>query len=413
MLEQYFSLPAVLKGHREGPLGPYLDSFVAKLAALGYPRQTIRLQCCGIRDLGLWLDGNGLAVTDLSAEVLGEYLDDRRARGRFIGGGGTIIGSFVDHLRDRGVVRAADHVSVDSPIEHLISRYTAHLEIERGLVRGTIETYIPFVRRFLTERFGERHLSLRELIASDVSGFVLRWAHSHSPGRAKLMVTALRSFLRFLFTRGEIETDLADCVPSVADWRLSTVPKHLSKEQVECVIATCDRKTSTGRRNYALLLLLARLGLRAGEVVALELGDIDWRAGEVWIRGKGSYHDRMPLPVDVGKALAVYLRRDRPTCSTRRVFVRVRAPHRGFRGSSAVDCIVSTALRKAGLNPPARGAHLLRHSLATEMLRSGASMTEIGQVLRHRNPNTTEIYAKVDMRRLRRLAQQWPVEDGR
>jgi site-specific recombinase XerD len=190
------------------------------------------------------------------------------------------------------------------------------------------------------------------------------------------------------------------------------VPKYLVPEEVERVIGGCDRKTSTGRRNYAILLLLARLGLRAGEVVALKLDDLDWRAGEINIRGKGLFHDRMPLPPDVGAAIASYLSKDRPPCQTRRVFICMKAPHRGFAGPSTLTTIVRRALGQADLHPAFKGAHLLRHSLATSMLRSGATMSEIGEVLRHREPNTTEIYAKVDFDGLRSLAQPWPIGGG-
>jgi integrase len=233
-----------------------------------------------------------------------------------------------------------------------------------------------------------------------------------SPGRAKLMVTAIRSFLRFLFQRGQIEIDLAEAVPTVADWRLSTIPKYLSVEEIEGLLDACDQSTNIGRRNYAILVLLARLGLRAGEVVGLELDDIDWRTGEIVVRGKGLLHDRLPLLPEVGEAFAAYLRWDRPLVSTRRVFLRTQAPLRGFAGPSTVSTIVRRALERAGLNPPLKGAHLLRHSLATEMLRSGASMAEIGEILRHRSPNTTEIYANVDFAGLRALAQPWPVTGG-
>ena len=226
------------------------------------------------------------------------------------------------------------------------------------------------------------------------------------------MTTAVRSFLRFLFQIGELRADLAPSVPTVADWRLSTVPKHLRPEEVRRVLGGCDRKTSAGRRDYAVLLLLARLGLRAGEVVSLQLDDIDWRAGEILIRGKGLLHDRMPLPVDVGEALTAYLRMDRPRCQTRRVFVCMKAPRFGFAGPSTVSTIVRRALDRAGLHPAFKGAHLLRHSLATTMLRSGASMSEIGEVLRHRVASTTEIYAKLDFDALRSLAQPWPVMGG-
>ncbi|MCH7565905.1 MAG: tyrosine-type recombinase/integrase, partial [Gemmatimonadetes bacterium] len=187
---------------------------------------------------------------------------------------------------------------------------------------------------------------------------------------------------------------------------------YLSVEEIEDLLDACDQSTRTGRRDYAILVLLARLGLRAGEVVALELDDIDWRAGEIVVRGKGLLHDRLPLPPEVGEALAAYLRWHRPPVSTRRVFVRMRAPLRGFAGPSTVSTIVRRALDRAGLNPPLKGAHLLRHSLATGMLRSGASMAEIGEILRHRSPNTTEIYAKIDFVGLRPLAQPWPVAGG-
>ncbi|MBI5440256.1 MAG: tyrosine-type recombinase/integrase [Deltaproteobacteria bacterium] len=286
------------------------------------------------------------------------------------------------------------------------------MRTERGLTTATVINYVPFLRCFLTERFGEGPLSLRDLAPSDSSGFILRHAGSMTPGRAKLMVTALRSFFRFLLQRGEIQVDLAASVPTVADWRLSTVPKYLSAEEIERLLEAVDRSTSTGRRNYAILLLLARLGLRAGEVVTLDLDDIDWRAGEIVVRGKGLRHDRLPLVPDVGEALAAYLQMARPKSPTRRVFLRGKPPYRGLAGTSTVSSVVYRALGRAGLQPPNKGAHLLRHSLATGMLHRGASMAEIGELLRHRATDTTEIYAKVDLRGLRSLAQPWPVAGG-
>jgi site-specific recombinase XerD len=226
------------------------------------------------------------------------------------------------------------------------------------------------------------------------------------------MVTALRSFLRFLLQRGEIDVDLAASVLTVADWRLSTVPKYLAAEEIERLLEALDRGTSTGRRDYAILLLLARLGLRAGEVVALELEDIDWRAGELNVRGKGLRHDRLPLLSEVGEALAAYLHTDRPKSPTRRVFLCMKAPCRGLAGPSTVTTIVRRALERAGLHPPTKGAHLLRHSLATGMLNHGASMAEVRELLRHRASATTEIYAKVDFSALRALAQPWPSIGG-
>lgn len=415
MLEQYFEMPAILRRHRGGLQGPHIDSFVSLAGGLGYPRQTVRRQCCVLRDLGLWLQSHGLGVADLDEDRVERHLEDRR-RGEkaWRGDEAATIRRFVEHLVELGVIVPQTAVHEDAPADHLLRRYTRHLLVERALVQVTVDTYVPFIRRFLAQRFGQGPICLGELEESDVTDFVLRWAHSQSPGRAKLMVTALRSFFGFLLEHGEIEVDLAATVPTVAHWRLSTVPKYMSPEQVEGLLGTCDRSTAMGQRDFAILLLLARLGLRGCEVARMEIDDIDWRIGEFTVRGKGFDHDRLPLLSEVGEALAIYLRQGRPTCSTRRIFVRSRAPFCAIKEKGTVGTVVRNAIRRAGLDTPSKGAHLLRHSLATNMLRSGASMAEIGQVLRHRSPMTTEIYAKVDFDALRRLAQPWPtVEDGR
>jgi site-specific recombinase XerD len=251
-----------------------------------------------------------------------------------------------------------------------------------------------------------------ELCPQDIDRFFIRHAREQTPKTAQLMVSAIRSFLRFLFRYKETKCDLSKAVPTVAAWRLSEVPKYIKPEEVESLLQSCDQTTSVGRRNYAILLLIARLGLRAGEIVALKLDDINWRAAELTVQGKGQICDRLPLPQSVGEALAVYLKNDRPKCSTRRVFVRARAPYRGFKGSSTVSTIVRRAVEKSGINTPSKGTHLLRHSLATNMLRKGASMTEIGELLRHRSPNSTEIYAKVDIEGLRSIVRIWPEKGG-
>ena len=303
----------------------------------------------------------------------------------------------------------ATSIPVD-PLELHIEAFADYLKSERGLAQATIYTYRSHVLRFLNRRFETLPLRLDELRPADIADFILRRRRDVSPGSIKLAGNALRAFFRFLRLRGDIATDLASAVPSVANWRLSELPKSLEEDQVRELLEGCDRRTAVGRRNYAILLLLARLGLRAGEVVTLRLEDFDWRAGELTVRGKGSRRDRLPIPQDVGEALAAYLRDGRPRCESRRAFITARAPHQGFAGSVAVCSIVSRALTRAGLKPPRRGAHLLRHTLATQMLRQGASMTEIAQVLRHSSTTTTEIYAKVDRDALRELAQPWPGE---
>jgi len=247
-----------------------------------------------------------------------------------------------------------------------------------------------------------------ELRASDVTTFVKDEVGKLSPGRAKLLVTALRSFLRYLLHQGLIMVELAGCVPAVACWSLSEIPKSLPAGTVQRVIAQQDRTTAVGRRNFAILMLLARLGLRAGEVVALNLEDLDWEEGLIRIRRKGARWTQLPLPADVGEAIATYLRSDRPQCSSRRVFLCHSAPIRGFAHTITVSSIVRRTLIRAGVDSARTGAHLLRHTLAVDLLRNGASLDEIGDVLGHRSPNTTALYAKVDLAALSTIALPWP-----
>ncbi len=397
----------VAANHLPDPLVVQLRRFTSSLIEQGYADQTVRFKVKLITNFVQWLKRNRLAVADLDEPLVEAFLkrEHRERRGSL-----RTLQQFLDDLRSQNVVPVRTLPYDRSPLALLLNRYETHLRTERGLVAHTIGQYQSFVRKFLLERFRGRPLHLKAVKASDVSDFVLRYTRGLVVRRAQLMTTAFRSFFRFLFQKGELRADLAAAVPTVANWRLSTVPKYLTPQQVERVLKACARRTAVGCRDYAILLLLARLGLRAGEVVDLQIEDINWRAGEILVRGKGLLHDRMPLPADVGEALACYLRRDRPPCQTRRVFVCMRAPRRGFAHPSTLSTIVHRALARANLHPPLQGAHLLRHSLATSMLRSGATMGEIAEILRHRALNTTEIYAKVDFEGLRSLAHPWPME---
>jgi len=411
MLEEFFKRLAADKRSRGNPLVVHFSPFAASLMEDGYTEGTIHSKLWLLDDFGHWLLRSRLEVTQLDERLIETFIAHKRREGRVHRGNQTVR-QFLEHLRERNVVPAVLPVRDESPLADILNRYERHLRSERGLSTATIINYLPFARKFLVDRFGEGPFPVKEVRASDISTFALRHVPSMGCRRAQLMTTAFRSFFRFLFQNGELEFDLAASVPSVADWRLATVPKYLTADDVDRVLGSCDRQTATGRRDYAILLLLARLGLRAGETVALQLDDIDWRTGEILVRGKGLLHDRMPLPVDVGQALASYLRADRPRCKTRRVFVCMKAPRSGFAGPSTVTTIVRRALHRAGLQPTFKGAHLLRHTLATTMLRSGASMREIGEVLRHRLPSTTEIYAKLDFDGLRSLAHPWPKVRG-
>ena len=408
-----FERPAVDKRLRGSPLVPHLSSFAVALREDGYASVTMQSKLGLLFDFAHWLGRRGICVRELNECHAVAFVRRRQRKRRIHRGDRETLSQFLAHLRNCDVIPSPVRpVCANSPLADILSRYEKHLHCERGLAPATVVNYVPYARKFLVERFRTREMRLGDLRGVDISAFVLRHAHLMGCRRAQLMTTAFRSFFRFLFQSGELQVDLSAAVPTVADWRLSTIPKYLIPDEVERVVGSCDRQTSTGRRDYAILLLLARLGLRAGEVVALELDDIDWRVGEILVRGKGLLHDRMPLPVDVGQALTSYLRMDRPACKTRRVFVCMKAPRSGFTGPSTVTTIVRRALDRAGLNPVFKGAHLLRHSLATRMLRSGASMGEIGEVLRHRIPSTTEIYAKLDFEGLRSLAQPWPSFGG-
>lgn len=396
---------------RANPLTVHVRPFAIRLIENGYAKGTIQSKLWSLADFGKWLTRRGIAVTHVDETLIDRFVKGRKGE-RLQRGNVKTLTQFLEDLRRRNVVAHRTPIVDESELGKILNRYEEHLRSERGLSTSTVINYRPFIRKFLVERFGDASFFFEELKASDISGFILRHAHTMSPKRAQGMTSAFRSFFRFLFGSGKLQSDLASSVPTVASWRLSTVPKYLVPEEVQRLLGACDRKTSVGRRNYAILLLLARLGLRAGEVVALKLEDIDWRIGEINIRGKGLFHDRMPLPPDVGEAVASYLSTDRPRCQTRQVFICMKAPHRGFAGPSTLTTIVRRALAHADLHPAFKGAHLLRHSLATSMLRSGATMSEIGEVLRHREPNTTEIYAKVDFNGLRSLAHRWPIGGG-
>lgn len=408
MTGQFFKAPWTLSRLQEGPLGPHVDGFATLLQERGYPRLTARYHIGQVGDLSRWMQRMRLGVGELNPEKIKEYFRQRKRRRRYRSGDAAAFKMLLEQLQIAGVVASQVPETIQTEQDCLVHAFEKYLVQERGLSSATLANYVPVVRQFLSERFGEGHLQLTGIRADDVTGFVTRHAHEGSPGRAKLMVTALRSFLRFARLRGDTNADLAGCVLSVADWRLTSLPKSLEPEQVESVLKRCDRQSALGRRDFAILLLLARLGLRAGEVVALTLDDLNWEAGEITIRGKGNRQNRLPLPQEVGKALVAYLKRGRPRCLTRRLFVTARAPVKGFSNSVAISTIVFRALKRARLDPPRKGAHLFRHSAATQMLRRGATLSEIGEILRHQRQDTTAIYAKVDLARLRTIALPWP-----
>ena len=369
-------------------------------------RHSIRQQIVVIADFSRWLRQKHIDVRDLDSKIVDRFLRSRRRQQRVRRGDPKTLQRLLTMLRQKGVVKRQPPVA-DTARSRIVAEFQRYLLQERGLSPSTLATTSPSLSSSCPSD-STTGLRTSPAARTDVTGFVMRHAHQLSPVRAGLMVTALRSFFRYLRHRGAIATDLAGCVPTVPNWSLSTLPRFLPAATVERILKCCDRKTAVGRRNHAILLLLARLGVRAGEVVGLSLDDIDWSTGQITIRGKGGKSAQLPLAADVGAALAAYLRHDRPRSATRSVFLRHRAPLVGFGNPSTISSLVRRALKHAGVESAHTGAHVLRHSLATSLLRQGGSLDEIGELLRHESPNTTAIYAKVDVTALHTLALPWP-----
>jgi len=396
-----------IQSNRSGLLEKYIFSFAARLAAQGYPRKSIEYKVRLIAYFGEWVSQQNLSLQALSPEKAEEFLLHRSSRWIIrTGDKGTLI-KFMGNLRECGVlpshtVQSGQELSIDQ-------RYKRYLDRERGLVQSTVVRYLFWAQQFFSVTFGEDLIRLEELCTANVTNFILLYAQDKTPHTVCVMVTALRSLFRFLRFEGVIELDLVGAALTVPNRRLTEIPKSLEPDEVDTLLACSKCEGEIGLRDYAILLLLSRLGLRAGEVVSLTLDDLDWDSGQITVHGKGLRTMQLPIPQDVGSALASYLRHGRPMCSDRHVFIRSRAPRIGFSTSMAICDVVRRALTRAGLSPARKGAHLLRHSLAVRMLRSGASLAQIGDVLGHQSPSTTEIYAKVDFGSLHELAMPWPV----
>lgn len=392
-----------------GLLSAHIASYRAKLEGLGYTSAMVLYHLRFFAKFDFWLLRRKRRLWQLNEKDADRFLKRLQARHPAVcRGAPSALRLLLKVLRDVGVVAPKRELISRSPAQHLANEYRVFLKDERGLDRSTIANYSRHIDRFLAEHFATGRVNLRALGGPEITAFVRRHAPRCGRGWAAQMVTGLRSFFRFAQYQGDVASDLAAVVPPVANWAMSGLPKHLPTEAVQRVLGACERSTVRGKRDYAILLLLARLGLRAGEIVALQLDDIDWANAELAIRSKkGEGWARLPLSVDVGRALARYLA-VRPPSSFRNVFVRGYAPYTPFVASGPVSVLVRKAIERAGVKSARTGAHVFRHSLATEMLRRGASFDEIGRVLRHRDPNSTAIYAKVDLGALRELALPWP-----
>ena len=392
------------RGRAQGPLAPYAAAFGEALASRGYAMRSAEAHLFLLARLSRWLDQVRLDPGELGPVQVDQFLRWNHAGGHRFPKSAEGAMPLLVFLRGLGVVPEPPAPALGAR-ERLLERFRVHLAAERGLADGTIYNYVHAGRLFLQALECRGELDLGALSAAHVDGFVALECRRTSIAAAKNLVSGLRALLRFFHLEGITASSLSGAVPAVSGWAGGGLPRGVDAASVRQLLASCDRRTAKGARDLAILTVLARLGLRAGEVVALDLDDIDWPAGEVLIRGKARRLERLPLPPDVGEALAGYLTGGRPRCRDRALFLRVPAPHRRLT-EGAVNMVVRAACRRAGLGPIA--PHRLRHTVASELLRRGAGLPEIGQLLRHRSAAVTSIYAKADTAALRQLARSWP-----
>ena len=395
----------------EGPLAPYFEPYSKYLADRGYSQVSYWKKTFLISEFSRWLGEKRIAAGDITAEHKEAFLRYSAGHRTPKRGEPVTLSDITGWLQDKGVIDSRVAVSTGpSGIEAILQEYAAWSREERGLAPSTVENYAGYVRRFLTSICGIEELRLAGISASQITDYIRRNApRDRTFSQAKNIVTSLRSFFRFARYRDYIQTDLAAVVPSVAGWSMASIPRAMPADCVRLLLDESKTwRTPVGLRDRAILLLLARLGLRAREIVRLDLNDIDWSQGWLKVHGKGRQERPLPLPHDVGEAVASYLKDGRPESTCRRAFLRSRAPFDGLRTHSDICQIVRRAIDRAGLELDFTGSHQLRHALAVDMLRQGISLTEIGQMLRHRNPDTTRRYAKVDIEGLREVALPWP-----
>ena len=405
--KEYLATSRLFRRLKSGPHAQLIELYAARLVEADLGRRSTWLSLNLVSDLLSWIARSRSMLADLDERMVARYLRHRAKRHSIHRGDRAALKRWLSVLRDAGTI-ALLATSPTTPQDQICADFSDYLQKERGLAPRTILRRVPTIRQFLGEACPGKG-DLVKLSHSDVVGYVERHAGDRSPRSGQVMCSSLRVFLRYLHHKGLNRIPLAGCVPSIRQWKLAHLPTYLSAEQVQIVLDRCDRATAIGRRDYAILTMLAKLGLRANEVGTLTLDDIDWRSGEIRVHAKGRQQVVMPMPPEVGAAVAAYLRDGRPKSPCRRLFVRTLAPRVGFASSCGITMIAKTALERAGIQGFARqGAHLSRHSLATELLRSGATLSEIGQLLRHKSHDTTRIYAKVDIDALRTLSLPWP-----
>lgn len=405
--DAYLNRSRVVRGLKDGPFGEHIHLYIGQLQRRGYSLEVGHRYLSLVRDFGFWLAATGHALADVQEALVTQFLVERaRHRVRY-SGDGLALTRFLSILRDANAIAPRPGPSCD-PCEDILQSYSLYMERQRGLAPSSIASHVWFLRPFLQELGIASNADVASLSVRQVARYVERHVGDGGATTARIMCSRVRVFLRYLHCEGFITADLSSAIPSIRRPREARLPSFMPLEVVQRVLDNCDRHTVVGRRDYAILMLLARLGLRAIEVARLNLDDFDWRGGQFTVCGKGRKIVTMPLPSDVGVAIAGYLQHGRPQSDSRRLFLLAVAPYAGFKGAGGVQSVARSAIRRAGITGLAgAGSHAFRHSLATGLLRSGASLTEIGQLLRHEQHDTTRIYAKVDLDSLRPLGQAW------
>lgn len=391
----------------EGPLAPYIEPFARWVNEQQYSHLVYIRYVRIAEDFNRWLRRRQIQIDDIASEHATQFLKHRERRRRLTTADSPALKRLMELLLRVGAIPV--RVEQLSPVEQCLRVFGRHLCDERGLDAGSIINHCRYVRLFLKERFTDGEVKLGDLRASDIVYFIQHQALPEHRSRSKQIAAAMRAFLHYVFQAGAVDMDLSPAIPRVPNWRMTAIPRAIAPDQVRRALASCDRRTAMGRRDYAILLLLSRLGLRSTEVISLKLDDIDWKMGTLTVNGKGRRVDRLPLPADIGRAIVTYLQHGRPKSSSRHLFLRAVAPFSGFRGPASLTSLIVRVLRRANVrDSPSKGTHQFRFGLASEMLRRGASISEIGHVLRHRLVQTTMIYTKIDVRSLRELAARWP-----
>jgi len=410
MLTDYFSSPRTLKRLRSGPIGPFVEGFAEELKKAGYSRITIRAHLGASSHLCQWANTKNLAVADLNAAVGARFVQHiphcrcRPCQGKYIHSARAGEELFRTYLCEIGAIPPRNPINPEKTEIELMDAFRNWMKQNRGVTERTLDTYRPIITSLLEFTAGDPS----RMDSHSVRAFVPHYAELRGRTSVRGVTTALRTFLRYLIAEGKCRVDLDAAVPVVAVWRSATLPRYLPAPDVERIIAACDPSTPTGSRDRAIILLLARLGLRGDDVVRLECCDIDWQKANIRVSGKGRRETLLPLTQEVGDAILAYFQRGRPAVDSDRVFIRAIAPLRPFLNTGLVSRLVARAMQRAGVITPFRGAHVLRHSAATQMLRGGISLEDIGAVLRHRSIETTAQYAKVDVELLKLIAQPWP-----